>query len=63
MYVDANEKNTIKDDTEMIIEKTPPIIFIRSIINNYQAFCDKISILKTSHIFMQDYVKQEHIQF
>lgn len=53
LFIDTNEKNKTTDNIEMntenenIIVKTPPPIFIKSIINNYQSFCHQISSLQT----------------
>jgi hypothetical protein len=58
LYIDTNNMNTkvnnTSNDNEMAIEndviniKAPPSIFIKSIIKNYQAFCDENSNLQTS---------------
>lgn len=58
LYIDTNNKktrlNNTSNDNEMAVEndavdndviKAPPPIFIKSIINNYQAFCEEISNL------------------
>ncbi|KAL4126953.1 hypothetical protein QTP88_011151 [Uroleucon formosanum] len=51
LNIEDNTNNTIQSDTEMesddIIIKAPPPIFIKSIINNYQQFCEAIKSLHT----------------
>lgn len=57
LYIDTNDTktnvNNTTNDNEMAVEnndvniKAPPPIFIKSIINNYQAFCEEINNLQT----------------
>jgi len=42
----TSNDNEIVDDNDVINIKAPPPIFIKSIINNYQAFCEEISNLQ-----------------
>jgi len=46
MAVDNDAVDNDAVDTDVINIKAPPPIFIKSIINNYQAFCEEISNLQ-----------------